>query len=242
MNITPSSPRFLGATFVLVFLASLIGGVLQANALGITPLTGSDAMSAMLAHLAANLTLFRIGILLDLVNILGILTLAALLYLNLRRHAPTFALIALGWWWAEGIVLAVSKLGAYALIPLSQQVSTTVDPSTVVTLAETLYFGIDRVGNTLHMLFFCLGALIWYALLFQVRLVPRWLSGWGWLGILLITIGTLLQTYDPALDAPIALYILYIPFELVFGLWLLFRGFSIPATHPPAVQPATALT
>jgi hypothetical protein len=38
--------------------------------------------------------------------------------------------------------------------------------------------------------------------------------------------------WNPTLDPSVALYALYVPFELVLGLWLLIRGANVAPTHP----------
>jgi predicted RND superfamily exporter protein len=44
---------------------------------------------------------------------------------------------------------------------------------------------------TLHMLAFCLGAILFYTLLDKARIVPRWLSLWGLITVFPLLIGTL---------------------------------------------------
>jgi hypothetical protein len=84
----------------------------------------------------------------------------------------------------------------------------------------------------MSLLFFALGAFLWYGLFFQSRLVPRALSVWALLAMLPVLAGTLAQVWDSSLNVPFALYIPYLPFELVIGLWLLVRGPS-PAFSTP---------
>jgi hypothetical protein len=41
----------------------------------------------------------------------------------------------------------------------------------------------------------------------------------------------LLILWDRSLDPGIALFVPYVSFELVIGLWLLVKGGSVPSTH-----------
>jgi hypothetical protein len=74
---------------------------------------------------------------------------------------------------------------------------------------------------------FCLGAFMYYYLLFQSRLIPRWLSGFGIVAIILMQVacvlalfsGNLITSYIP-LAAPIAVQ------EIVLGGWLIVKGFN----------------
>ena len=158
MNTSKNTIRLLGAAFLIVFVASMLSGSLLNAAVG----TGS--ISDILVNVATNLTLMRISILVELVTSLGIIVLASLLYIVLHKQGKIIACVALGWWLAEAITLAVSKIGAFALIPLSQEYvkAGAPDPSYFQTLGDFFYYGFDRQGWAIHMLFFCLGGILWY--------------------------------------------------------------------------------
>jgi hypothetical protein len=121
---------------------------------------------------------------------------------------------------AEAITLAVSKIGTYALIPVSQEFveAGSSQPSYLETLGDFFYNGIDRKGYDIHMVFFCLGGIIWYYLLNT--------SIWGLVAISLLTIPTLLALLDREYLPAMLLGIPYVPFEPVLGLWLLLKGFG----------------
>jgi hypothetical protein len=80
----------------------------------------------------------------------------------------------------------------------------------------------DFVGNTLHMLVFCLGAILFYYLLFKARVVPRWLSLWGLVALIPMLIGTMTQIFGHTI--PFIFYLPYVPFELFIGIWILVKG------------------
>jgi uncharacterized RDD family membrane protein YckC len=68
---------------------------------------------------------------------------------------------------------------------------------------------------------------MYYYLLFQSRLIPRWLSGFGIVAIIMMMAacvlalfsGNLITSYIP-LAAPIAVQ------EIVLGVWLIVKGFN----------------
>lgn len=72
------------------------------------------------------------------------------------------------------------------------------------------------------MLAFCPGGILFYYLLYKSGVVPRALSLWGLIAVFPGLIGTLLVVFG--YEAPAFLYILYMPFELVIGLWILVKG------------------
>ncbi len=70
---------------------------------------------------------------------------------------------------------------------------------------------------------FALGALMFYVLLYQSRLVPRWLSAWGLVGAVLYIVPPLGSMFGLSLGvlmAPLAVQ------EMVMAVWLIAKGFS----------------
>jgi hypothetical protein len=161
------------------------------------------------------------------VNSLAIVALGALFYVVLNKQNKIIALVALGCFLAEAITLAVSKLGTLALIPLSQDFVAAGAPeqSHFQTLGGFLYHGVDRRGYDIHMLFFCLGAILWYYLLHRSGQVPPALSLWGLAAVSLLTIPVLLTLYERDLfPALMILGLPYAPYEFVLGVWLMAKG------------------
>jgi len=115
MNSEKNTARLLGAAFLLVFATSLLSGLLR------TSVVGTGSMTDVLVNISNSLSTWRISTVVELFTSVGIVVLAVLLYVVLRKQNKIIALVALGWWLAEAITLAVSKLGAFALIPLSQE-------------------------------------------------------------------------------------------------------------------------
>jgi hypothetical protein len=212
--------RFLGAAFLLVFVASMLSGALQESAIG------SGSISDQLTNISNNLTLMRISILVELITSLGIVVLASLLYIVFHKQHKNIAQVALGWWLAEAIILAVSKIGAFALIPLSQEYvkAAASDVSHLQALGDFYYYGFDRQGWNLHMLFFCLGGILWYALFFRSAAIPRAFAAWGIASVSLVTINILIMLWDRDTDLIMPLLFPYLLFEASIGPWLMIKG------------------
>jgi hypothetical protein len=213
--------RLLGAAQLIVFIASLVSDQTLKS------IVGSASGSALLANISNRVALVRASNLIALVNSLVIILLGVLFYAALNENNKTLALVALGCFFAEAITLAVSKIGAYGLVPLSQDFVAAGAPETSYyqTLADFLYHGVDRRGYDIHMLFFCVGGIQWYYLLYVSRCIPPALSVWGLVAICLLTIPTLLTLLDIEFMPAMILALPYAPFELVLGIWLLVKGF-----------------
>ncbi|MFC2002085.1 DUF4386 domain-containing protein [Chloroflexota bacterium] len=218
MNSGKNIPRLLGAAFLFVFVASLISTQL------LTSVVGSGSISDILVNISDNLTPMRTSILVGLVTSVGIVVLAVLLYVVLYKQNKSIALVALGWWLAEAIILAVSKIGAFALIPLSLEFVGAGAPaaSYFQTLGDFLYSGIYQQGDNIHMLFYCLGGVLWLYLFYISGYIPRVLSVLGLViesvGLIGMVLLLLAVRVDMLFFYPIAVL------ELTIGLWLMVKG------------------
>jgi len=220
MNTDKHAIRLLGAAFLIVFVASMLSGSL------LTSVVGSGSISDILLNISDNLTLMRISILVELVTSIGIVVLAALLYIVFNKQHKIIASVALGWWLAEAIILAVCKIGAFALIPLSQEYVEAGTPASSYfqTLGDFLYYGVDRQGWAIHMLFFSLGGILWYYLFFKSRYIPRVLSAWGVAAVSVVLINVLFVLFDRDLELVMVALAPYLVFEALIGPWLMFKG------------------
>ena len=214
--------RLLGGAQLAVFAGAMVSERLLAS------VVGSGSISEILANVSSNLTRIRISNFVALLTSVAIIVLGVMFYAAFHEQYRIIALVALACFVAEGITLAVGKMGVYALVPLSQEFveSGTPEASHFQTLGNFLYYGINRTGYNVHMLFFCLGGILWYYLLYASSYLPRALSIWGLAALCLLTIPVLLVlinrnwTYLDILALP------YAPFELVLGFWLIVKGFS----------------
>jgi hypothetical protein len=225
MNSDKNTPRVLGAAFLIVIVTSLLMETL---------LDLSGSISNILVQISENLTLMRIGIFFALVNSAAIVVLAVLLYTVLNKQNKIIALIALGWWLAEAIILPISKIRAFALIPLSLRFIEAGAPesSFYQTLGNFLYYGIDRKGLEMHMFFYCLGGILWFYLFYKSRYIPWIFAIWGMIAESVALIGGVLVWFDVKVNY--LFFIQLLALELVIGLWLLIKGVKVQQQDDPA--------
>jgi hypothetical protein len=84
---------------------------------------------------------------------------------------------------------------------------------------------------------FSLGALMFYYLLYQARLIPRWLSGWGLIGAILYGAVGLIYVFTGT-----TLVIVLMPLalqEMVMAIWLIVKGFNPSAIASLSAKTAT---
>jgi hypothetical protein len=116
-----------------------------------------------------------------------------------------------------------------SLVTLGQQVTTAgaADRRLLQAIGDSLV-SVRQQAALVAVFAFCLGAFMYYYLFFETRLVPRWLSGFGMVAIILLTAacglalfsGNMITSYI-SLAAPIALQ------EMILAVWLIVKGFNL---------------
>jgi hypothetical protein len=210
MNTNQRTSRILGLAFLLQFITSFSSGVFLKSAWFVP-----EDMSATMLNIAANPGLLRASIFLDMLTALGVIFLGAVLFVTLRKQNEKIALTALGFYILEVALLAVSRMDAFALLRFSQAYAAG-QTADLLLLGQVVYEAMEFAGGTLHMLAFCLGAILFYFLLDKARLVPRWLSLWGLITTFPMLIGTVAQIFGYVM--PFVFYVPYAPFELALPL------------------------
>jgi hypothetical protein len=213
----------------------------MAGPLGIALTESTLSAPDYLVQVSAHKTQMLIGALLVLVMAVADAGIGIVVYPVLRRRNASIAIGYFGARIVESLILIISTISLLLLLTLSQEFvqAGAPDASYFQTLGELLLAVRDWAGHVvLDVAVFPLGALIFYYLLYQSKLVPRWLSGWGlvaailsWAASLLVMFSliTPLSTIHVVLQAPVGLQ------EIALALWLIVKGFSPSAI---ATEPA----
>jgi hypothetical protein len=243
MEPTQKKSRILGLAFLIQFVTSFTSGVVVLPAAtGVQAFGEPLSIAQIMANLANNPALVHLNIFMELVTAAGVIFLGAMLYSATRRQHEGLALTGFGLYVLEGALIAVKMLALYALLVLSRQFIAAGNPPSMEPLANVLY-EITEYSSKMLNFAFCLGGTILYALLARSRSVALPLSLWGLIGAQGVLAGVLLGLFG--LQAPIFLYVLYIPFELAIGVWILVRGLERTGgdveegTAPEGPQPGT---
>ena len=77
-----------------------------------------------------------------------------------------------------------------------------------------------------HGYIFAVAALFFYYLLYQSKLIPRWLSVWGFIAAILLILVNLLELTG-LISGSMILYLPIISNEVVLAIWLIFKGFNL---------------
>jgi hypothetical protein len=228
-----SAPNPAGRTATATGALLIVATTAALAAAALNPATpGTD----YLREVAEHRDWLAVAALLHLIAAATSVGIAIVLYPLLRRVDAAVALGSVVFRTIEAVFYIAAVVSLLSIPHLDQQLATApaADPA-IHEIAETLLSLRDHC--TLAGVFaFCVGALMYYALFYRSRLVPRWLSVWGLAGALLMMSACLLALFRS--NAVTGYTVLILPIavqEMVLALWLLVKGFNpLPHTFSPA--------
>lgn len=225
MNSNRKIARIAGVLFITSTVASIVGNVGFLNPILDNP--------AYLLQIFANENRVLIGAFFSLIAAFAAAGIAISLYPILRRYNEGLALGSVGFRIIEGVLYTVGIISVLLLLTLSQEfVKVGAPVSSYFQTSGVLLLAVRKWADLTGILAFYLGALMYYAIFYQSKLIPRWLSGWGLVGATLGIVASLLvmfgligtfSTVQIVLNLPIAVQ------EMVLAIWLIVRGFNSSA-------------
>jgi hypothetical protein len=233
MNYSRTTARTVGVLFLAAMVGSLVGGVVFVEPY----LAAPDYLMAV----SENQTRVIVGVFLELINGLAVLGIGVLMFSILRAYDERTALGYLGLRIVESVFCCVIVISPLSLTTLSQAyVRAGASDASYYQAAGALSIAQRAsVAGLLIPVFLGLGALLFYRALYQFRLVPRFISTWGFVGAVLILAMNVLLTFGVDIgDVGLALALPIILNEIFLGIWLIARGFSPSAiaSYKPAVS------
>ena len=212
----------VGVFFIIGTVAGILSGVLTIPIL--------DTPDDVLAAVSVNPNQLVLGAILVLVMGFAVAMIPVLLYPIFKTYNEVLALGAVIF---RGVLEAVNYIGIVIcwllLLSLSQMSMTGASP----TLSALLLEASDWI-NLMLAIVFCIGALMIYYLFYKTRLIPRWLSGWGFIGAILYIAAPIWIMFDPqhpplSLDSGIGILMAPLALqEMILAIWLIVKGFHTP--------------
>ncbi len=222
MNTNKKTAIIVGVLYII----GTVAGVLSVVVTG--PILGD---SDYLAKVAANANRLTIGTLLVLLMALALAMVPVMLFPIFRKINE---ILAVGYVVFRGALETMTYIAGvitwlFLLIVGREYVAAGApDASYFKTLGALLRDGHDAISPIL-IIVFSLGALMLYFVFYQSKLIPRWISGWGFFAIIVhLATGFLIMfhlqspfsTINIVMNAPIALQ------EMVMAVWLIVKGFN----------------
>lgn len=225
MNANRRTAKVVG----MLYITGTVAGILSVVATG--PVRNAQDY---LMSVPTNETRLVVGALCVLMMGFALAMVPVMMFPILRRHNEA---LALGYVVFRGGLEAVTYLTIATVWLLLASLSRTYGQAGVSDAADfqalgTLLLEAKEIGSVLTLVF-CLGALIFYSLLYRTKLVPRWLSGWGLVAIVPYSAAGLLALFSVITPLSPTYTISQLPLalqEMVLAVWLIVRGFSSSAT------------
>jgi hypothetical protein len=195
-----------------------------------------------LTKVAANENQIVIGALFVLLMGFALAMVSVILFPILKKYNEP---LALGYVIFRGALETVTYIAMVItwlfLIILCQEYAKTASPdvSYFQTLGALLLKGNASIGTVLVFVF-SLDALILYYVFYQSKLIPRWISGWGFLAIILHLATGFLTIFHPTGFISTITDVMNLPIflqEMVMAVWLIVKGFN-----PSAIVSLSAKT
>jgi hypothetical protein len=236
MNTYRKTAVIVGILFIIGTVSGILSGIVTApiRAGSIFPL-----------NISASATQWIIGTLLILLMGYPLAMIPVMLYPIFKKHNEVLAFGAVLFRGVlEAVLYTASTISMLLLLNVSEIFGKTgaIDSSNLQTLGTMLTASGDWIFQILGLVF-SVGTLMISVLFYQTRLIPRWLSGWGFIGAVLYFFANFVSMFGQlhiAPDISSGIGLLMIPLaiqEMVFAIWLIVKGFN-----PSAVAALSAKT
>ena len=231
MNSYRSNARVAGVLLLFATAASLLSSPFLA------PITTLN-----FTEFSANQNQALIGALLVFIAAILSVSIAISLYPVLKKFNQSLAIGAVSFRLIEAVLYIVGVVTIIFLLTLSQEFVQAGAPSSSYfqTLGAVFLSGHDWVSFGAGPIAFSLGALMYYIIFYQTKLVPRWLSIWGLVGVTLCITSAMLVMFNIIGAFSTVQIVLNFPFifaqELVLAVWLIVKGFNPSAIASKSPQ------
>ncbi len=224
---------FMGTVFGVV--GGIIGGEVLTSTITAQSLEGVD----ILALVAANSSQLIVATFFTLMMGISLVAMTVFLYPIFRKDSEELAVGMLLFRGAlEGTYYFITALGLLTLVALGNEyMAMGAKSAALQSIGNVLYQFQDFIGPV-GTFVFLIGATCLYVSFYRTRLIPRWLTIWGLIGVVPYMAYALLHLFHLDTGYGFWLQMVLAPQELVMGAWLVIKGFSQAAikelgeTHP----------
>jgi hypothetical protein len=231
MNTTRKIAVITGVIFIIATAAVFVADAFTPDLNGMGYLT----------RFSENKNQVAVGALFYLVTAFTSGSIAIAMYPVMKGSNASLALGSVIFRALEAAFYMVEVVCLLSMLTISQQFTAAgaADRTLLQTIGNSLVI-IRNWAALVAVFAFCLGAFLYYTLFFQSRLIPRWLSGFGIIAIILMMTacvlslfsGNQITSYIP-LAFPIFLQ------EMVLAVWLIAKGFNPSAVGSLPAKAAT---
>ncbi len=212
---------FLGTVFGIT--SAVVGGEVISSIVTNKPLSGLDLLDLV----ATNSSRVTGGSFLILLMGISLVAMTIFLYPIFRKDSEELATGMLLFRGAlEGTYYFVSTMVFLTLVLLGNEYVATGSDSTALQSMGNVFYQFQSLIGPVGTIIFLIGATCLYISFYRTRLIPRWLSVWGLIGVVPYMAYALLHFFH--IDNSVVFYLQMVlaPQELVMGAWLVIKGFN----------------
>ncbi|MCD4822270.1 MAG: DUF4386 domain-containing protein [Methanococcoides sp.] len=226
MNSNRKTAIIVGVLFIFAIVMLFIGEALY------KPILNSPDY---LENAYPNRIVVIIGILLEFTGVPAVVLISVFLYPILKKHNEALALGYVGFRLFEAAILSVAYISKLSLVNLSQDYLNKggVDASYFQYIGSSIQSVNNWAGTTglIYLIVFALGSLMLNYVLYKSKLIPRFISAWGFIAAIVLLTGSVLINIDMftgfsemGLELIFALPIAVA--EIMLSIWLIVKGFN----------------
>ena len=208
MDKNRKTARIVGLLFITLMVAGLLSAVFS------EPIHAPD----YLINVSENENQVTIGALFSSIMAVALVGVAITVYPILKKHNEALALGYVAATIIDGVLFIASILARLTLLTLSKEFVKAGAPHTSYfqTTGALLLAVHNWAYDVLWPITVGLGALMFYYLFYQSKLIPRWLSVWGFIGAILF----------PAASVSEFFILPLVVNECILAVWLIVKGFN----------------
>lgn len=222
MNSTKINARIVGVLFIVQLMTAALS-----HSVILKPILYSGNF---LADVSANTLQVKIAMLLDIFCGTALISIAVLLFPILKKYSERIALWYIGIRVIEFTTLIFSGIFLLTILSVSQEyIQAGMPESSYYQTLGNLILEARGLTQNMGLIIFCLGAYMFYYLLFKSNLIPRFISVWGLIAVVILFAEMMLIIFGNSLRM-----ILMMPLglnEIFLGIWLIFKGFNLTQTN-----------
>lgn len=210
---------YAGIFFLVAMAASLCGGFI------LEPVISAPDYLTSVSRRHGTILL---GVLLELINCAAVIGIAAALYPVVRKQHEGTAMGYVGVRIVESLVLVCAAVIPLVIYSLSTDFSAagTAAADRYGTIGAVLITGRSALTGTVTPIFFSIGAMLLYGLLYKTRVLPRFISVWGFIAAVLVLGWNLAAAFGVDTGIGMIFVLPIIANEIFLGIWLIIRGFT----------------
>ncbi len=228
MNLYRRTAMIVGVLFLIDLMMNMIGSSLIESILN-TP--------DYLIGLSVNRNQVITGVLLETISAACLVSIGFMIYPVLKRHSKTAARGYFGIRIIETVIAVGFVISHLLLLVLSQEFvkAGTLEASHFQTLGALLIEGHDY-SYQIYLIFYGLGCLILFGVLYKARLVPRFISVWGLIAVVFALTGLVSDMYGSGISMEIYAMPLGLC-QIFLAIWLIVKGFNPSAIDSGSDKP-----